>query len=217
MPCIRETVGFYLYLFVSNKGTALSRVAAWSVTTIYYWSHSSETFHYYKDTSSTGDVWVGTTRAFQPCSCLAESIAACCAGKHYATSAETDTCSLLTLYRRGFVFLPLGQKGLSRFSQVLFLIKQTVQKTCHGGSRPESGLRSHCSIDHSQNTSKWLQTNGWIKAAQLCTIFGINASIIPVGRDLYEHKRSVGQFTRRYRDAQWSLTWAMSPCPSSGT
>lgn len=42
-----------------------------------------------------------------------------------------------------------------------------------------------CNIDHSQNTSRWLKINGLIRAAQLCTTFGINASIIPAGRDLH--------------------------------
>lgn len=50
-------------------------------------------------------------------------------GKQYVTSTETEVCSLLTLYGRGSIFLLLGQKWLPRFYRVLFLIKQTVQKT----------------------------------------------------------------------------------------
>jgi len=72
VPCIREILGFYLCIFVSNKGTALSRVAACSVMTARY-----QRFHYYKGISSTGNIWVGATHATQPHSYLAESIAVC--------------------------------------------------------------------------------------------------------------------------------------------
>lgn len=48
-------------------------------------------------------------------------------GKCYVRSSETEAHSVLTLYRCGFVFLLLGQKWMSNFTQVLFLIKQTDQ------------------------------------------------------------------------------------------
>lgn len=79
VPCIREMLNFYLHLFLSNKGNALSTLAVCSVMTTCYRSCSAEIFHYYKDVSTTVNVWVGATHAFQPCLCLAESIAACCA------------------------------------------------------------------------------------------------------------------------------------------
>lgn len=65
---------------MTSKGT-LSRVAAYSVMTACYQSHSSEIFHFYKGVSSTANVWAGATDAFQPRSCLAESIAECSAGE----------------------------------------------------------------------------------------------------------------------------------------
>lgn len=77
----QRNAGFLLGSLLSNRGTALSRVAACLVMTTCYQSHSSEIFHYYKDVSSCGNIWVGATQAFQPHSCLAESIAACCAGE----------------------------------------------------------------------------------------------------------------------------------------